>query len=135
MLHFKEQLFYRTHLVAASGITSIKEEASLRPVNLLKQRLWHKSFPVKFAKFLRTPFSQNTYWRLRLVLTTQLKLLGKKNFLKNLAINISMNLQKHNQNDIQSRKKCNLNLSGIDITTNRKESNLQRLFFQIILWR
>ena len=28
---------------------------------LLKKRLWHKCFPVNFAKFLRTPFSQNTY--------------------------------------------------------------------------
>ena len=28
--------------------------------NLLKKRLWHSCFPVNFAKFLRTPFSQNT---------------------------------------------------------------------------
>ena len=27
-----------------------------RPATLLKQRLWHRCFPVNFAKFLRTPF-------------------------------------------------------------------------------
>ena len=30
--------------------------ASLRPATLLKKRLWHRCFPVNFAKFLRTPF-------------------------------------------------------------------------------
>ena len=34
--------------------------ASLRPATLLKKRLWHRCFPVNFAKFLRTPFFQNT---------------------------------------------------------------------------
>ena len=31
-----------------------------KPATLLKLRLWHKCFPVNFAKFLRTPFLQNT---------------------------------------------------------------------------
>ena len=31
-----------------------------RPAALLKKRLWHRCFPVNFAKFLRTPVSQNT---------------------------------------------------------------------------
>ena len=30
--------------------------AGLRPVTLLKMRLWHRCFPVNFMKFLRTPF-------------------------------------------------------------------------------
>ena len=30
--------------------------AGLRPASLLKKRLWHRCFPVKFAKFLRTTF-------------------------------------------------------------------------------
>ena len=30
--------------------------ASFRPATLLKKRLWHRCFPVNFAKFLRTPF-------------------------------------------------------------------------------
>ena len=36
------------------------------PATLLKKRLWHWCFPVNFAKFLRTPFLQNTYERLLL---------------------------------------------------------------------
>ena len=34
--------------------------AGLSPATLLKKRLWHRCFPVNFAKFLRTPFLQNT---------------------------------------------------------------------------
>ena len=30
--------------------------AGLRPVTLLKKKLWHRYFPVNFAKFLRAPF-------------------------------------------------------------------------------
>ena len=30
--------------------------AGLRPATLLKKRLWHRCFPVNFAKSLRTPF-------------------------------------------------------------------------------
>ena len=37
------------------------------PVTLLKKRLQHRCFPVNFANFLRTPFSQNTSGRLLLV--------------------------------------------------------------------
>ena len=36
------------------------------PATLLKERHWHRCFPVNFAKFLRTPFLQNTYGRLLL---------------------------------------------------------------------
>ena len=32
----------------------------LRPATLLKKKLWHRCFPMNFAKFLRTPFSYNT---------------------------------------------------------------------------
>ena len=30
--------------------------AGLRPATLLKKRLWHRCFPVNFARFLRAPF-------------------------------------------------------------------------------
>ena len=40
--------------------------ARLRPATLIKKKLWHKWFSVNFAKFLRTPFLQNTPWRLLL---------------------------------------------------------------------
>ena len=36
------------------------------PATLLKKRLWHSSFPLNFAKFLKTPFLQNTSERLLL---------------------------------------------------------------------
>ena len=36
------------------------EVAGLRPATILKRRLWHRCFPVNFAKFLRTPFLHNT---------------------------------------------------------------------------
>ena len=34
--------------------------------NFIKKRLWRRCFPVNFAKFLRTPFVQNTSGRLLL---------------------------------------------------------------------
>ena len=40
--------------------------AGLRPVTLLRKRLWQRCLPVNFARFLRTPFSQNTSGRLLL---------------------------------------------------------------------
>ena len=38
--------------------------AGLRPATLLKERLWHRCFPVNFAKFLGTLFLQNMSGRL-----------------------------------------------------------------------
>ena len=37
----------------------------LRPATLLKNRLWHRCFPVNFEKFLRTPFlKEHLQWLL-----------------------------------------------------------------------
>ena len=36
--------------------------AGLRPATLFKKRLWHRCFPVNFAKFLRTPFFKEHLW-------------------------------------------------------------------------
>ena len=41
--------------------------AGLRPATLFKKRLWYRRFPVNFAKYLITPFSQNTSGRLLLL--------------------------------------------------------------------
>ena len=41
--------------------------AAHRPAALLETRLWPSCFPVNFAKFLRTPFLQNTSERLLLL--------------------------------------------------------------------
>ena len=40
--------------------------AGLRPAPLLKKRIWHRCFPVNFAKFLRIFFVQSTFGRLLL---------------------------------------------------------------------
>ena len=40
--------------------------ASLRPATLLKKSLWHKCFPLNFAKFLRTSFVTEHLWWLPL---------------------------------------------------------------------
>ena len=45
-------------------------ESLARWATLLKQRLWHRCFPVNFVKFLRTPFLQNTSGRLLLYFMT-----------------------------------------------------------------
>ena len=44
------------------------QKISLRPATLLKKRLWHRCFPVNFARFFGTLFLQNTSGRLLLFL-------------------------------------------------------------------
>ena len=46
--------FTRKHLCQSLFLNKV---VCLRPATLLKKRLWHKCFPVNFAKFLRTHFS------------------------------------------------------------------------------
>ena len=36
--------------------------AGLKSATLLKKRLWHRSFPENFLKFLRTPFLKEYLW-------------------------------------------------------------------------
>ena len=45
---------------------SFNEVTGLRPATLLKKRLWHRCFPVNFAKFLRTTFFIEHLWWLLL---------------------------------------------------------------------
>ena len=49
----------------------ILETPGLRPATLLKKRLWHRFFPMNFAKLLRTPFLYNTSARLLLKVVSQ----------------------------------------------------------------
>ena len=60
--HFVGCLFWTTVLsVAAIGGKSLLfNKVAGRPATFLKRRLMHRCFPVNFAKFLRTPFLQNT---------------------------------------------------------------------------
>ena len=37
-----------------------------KPATLFKKRLWHRCFPVNFAKFLRIPFPTEHIWRMLL---------------------------------------------------------------------
>ena len=53
--------FTGTHLCQSLFFNKV---ADLRTATLLQKRLWHRCFPVNFAKFLRKPFSQNTSGRL-----------------------------------------------------------------------
>ena len=54
--------FTRKHLCQ---ILYFNKVADLRPATLLKKRLWHRCFPVNFAKFLRTPiFTEHLWWLL-----------------------------------------------------------------------
>ena len=43
----------------------LNKVVGLRPATLLKKRLWHRCFPVNFAKFLRTSFvTEHLSWLL-----------------------------------------------------------------------
>ena len=57
--------FTGTHLCQSLFFNKV---AALKPATLLKKRLWHRCFPVNFAKFLRIPFLKNTSGRLLLLL-------------------------------------------------------------------
>ena len=60
---WKEQPFTGKHLCQS---LFFNEVTVLRPATLSKKRLWHRCFPVNFAKFLRATFLQNTSGRLLL---------------------------------------------------------------------
>ena len=49
----------------------LNKVTSLRPATLIKTRLWHKYFPVNFAKFLRKPFlTEHLRWLLLKIFPT-----------------------------------------------------------------
>ena len=54
---------------------SSQENKRPQPSTLLKQRLWHRFFPVNLAKFLRTPFLQKTSGRLLLSFSLHINLI------------------------------------------------------------
>ena len=56
--------------------------AGLRPVTLLKRRLWHKCFLVNFAKFLRILFlTEHLWWLLLIWLKLQVNSMTPSEFL------------------------------------------------------
>ena len=60
------------------------EIADLRPATLFKKGLWHRFFPVNFAKFLRTPFLTKHLWWL--LLDQLLSLLAFKQQFESLLV-------------------------------------------------
>ena len=48
----------------------LNKVATLRPSTLSRKRLWHRCFPVNFAKFLRTSFIKEHLWWLLLKILT-----------------------------------------------------------------
>ena len=55
--------FTRKHLRQSFLFNKV---AGLKPVDLLRKRLWYRSFPVNFVKFLRTPLLVEHLWWLLL---------------------------------------------------------------------
>ena len=51
-------------------VVSFDKVAGLKVWNFIKNRLQHRRFPVKFVKFLRTPFFTEHLWWLLLALWT-----------------------------------------------------------------
>ena len=71
------KIFFKSYLKLA-----YENGNSMEPATFFKKRLWHGCFPVKFAKFLRTQFLQNTFGRLLLTLDYIDTLFYKQNFQK-----------------------------------------------------
>ena len=58
---------FDSFLIKSGAVVRRCSVKGLRPAALLKKRLLHRCFPVNFAKYLRTPFLQNTFGRLLLL--------------------------------------------------------------------
>ena len=52
--------------VSCASVSFFDKVAAIRPAILLKRRLWHRCFPVNFARFVRTPFFREQFWWLLL---------------------------------------------------------------------
>ena len=65
-----KKVFLRNSQISQENICArvsfLKKVKGVRPGTLLKNKLWHRCFPVNFAKFLRAAVLQNTYGRLLL---------------------------------------------------------------------
>ena len=65
---FKYSCSYRSSHQKYSVKKVFLKHLRLRPANLSKKTLWRMCLTVNFGKFLRTPFLQNTFERLLLLL-------------------------------------------------------------------
>ena len=60
------QVYENNSFTNSEAVAQRCSAKKVEPATLLKKKLWHRCFPVNFAKLLRTPFSQNTSGRLLL---------------------------------------------------------------------
>ena len=63
--------------------------ARLRPATLLKKTLWHRCFPVNFAKFLRTPFLKEHLRWLLLYYVKKIRILIKPKVIAKKSTHLS----------------------------------------------
>ena len=52
----------RPEVFCINGVLRNFAKFTGKPATLLKKRLWHRCFPVNFAKFLRIPFFTEDLW-------------------------------------------------------------------------
>ena len=58
------EIFCKFHKITPVLESLFNKVADLKACKFIKNRLQHRCFPVKFAKFLRTPILKNIYERL-----------------------------------------------------------------------
>ena len=54
------EISQNSHKKTFTRVSFLSKVTGQRPATLLKKRLWHRSFPVNFAKFLRALFFYRT---------------------------------------------------------------------------
>ena len=67
--------------------------AGLRPATLLKKTLWHRCFPMNFAKLLRTPFIEQLRWLLLSITCPSGESLSSAHHLEDLALKSPINIE------------------------------------------
>ena len=98
--HLYQSLFCSLLIRPKVWLNCQKRNVKFVSATLLKERLWHRCFPVNFVKFLRPPFLQNTSGRLLLKGLERMEVLNKshmKAFLDNTyntAIYILLEMQR-----------------------------------------
>ena len=69
-----------THFSYSEAVIQRCSVKKALPATLLKRRLWHRCFPMNFAKFLRTSFFTEHLWWLLLSYSYNEKLKERKTF-------------------------------------------------------
>ena len=125
-------MFYKKGILK-KFVKSIGEHLCLRSATLLKKRLWHRCFPVNFAKFLRKQTTTTLNGKLNFsgVILESLKLIvisklneklhvvtNKKLFLIRISTLTSMGLE--NTEDAVKKRKYSQVKCTVQISTHKK---------------